>query len=271
MPAIAFYLDAPLQSWGASSKFQYRETGAFPSKSAVVGLVAAALGIDKHAPDEAERLAPVAGLRFTAVKLPKAHPARAKKLLDVNRLTDFHTIGGGYTPKDSRDTTSWEAMMCNHKASGGIKKSKGSPGTVITRRSYLTDAAFAAILEGSDEPLLTRIRDALLNPVWGVWFGRKTCLPATPLTPTLASDREAALQTLLTALPGREPVPLNGFEYQEECATASPGDGSYSQSDQPIAFGQHHGPVPAPYRARTIRPQRPSSVHEPKSGDETTN
>lgn len=249
MPALAFYLDAPMQSWGASSKFQYRETGAFPSKSAVVGLVAAALGIDKHAPDEAEHLAPIATLRFTAVKLPKAHPSRPDHPLDINRLTDFHTIGGGYDKKGPPA----EKTSIPRKASGAPF------GTVITRRSYLTDAAFAVILEGPDEPLLDRIRAALLDPVWGVWFGRKTCLPATPLTPSPGADRDAALHSLLDALPHHKPAPLNTLEHQEESETSTPGDGTYAQSDQPIAFGQHHGPVPAPYLARTIRHHRPIS------------
>ena len=54
MPALAFYIDAPMQSWGAASKFQYRETNPFPTKSALVGLIASALGIDKHQPNEAQ-------------------------------------------------------------------------------------------------------------------------------------------------------------------------------------------------------------------------
>lgn len=245
MPSISFYLDAPMQSWGTSSKFQYRETGAFPSKSAVIGLVAAALGIDKNRPDETAQLAPICNLRFTAVKLPKPHP--------VNRFTDFHTVGGGYTPKDGRDSTSWEAMMCNHKASGGIKKTSGSPDTVITRRSYLTDAAFAAILEGNDEALLKKIQLALLDPVWGIWFGRKTCLPATPLTPTIANSPQEALDALLQIIPGLENQSLENCEYQAEVQPGATFDeGIFFQSDQPTAFGAHQGPVPAPYQARGI-------------------
>ena len=37
-------LAAPMQSWGRRSRFGYRDTGIEPSKSAVVGLLAAALG-----------------------------------------------------------------------------------------------------------------------------------------------------------------------------------------------------------------------------------
>jgi len=234
MTALAFYIDAPLQAWGLTSKFQYRETNAFPTKSAIVGLVAAAMGIDKHRPDEAEHLRPLAALSTTVVKLPKER-------IPTTRLSDFHTVGGGY----DKSASLREKMSIPKKASGAAF------GTVITHRSYLNDAAFAVLLTG-EEATLKKVQAALENPVWGVWFGRKACLPASPLTPTLDSDREAALAALLTRLPGREPAPLEAFEYQEDSE-----NGVFHQSDQPVAFGRHHGAVPAPYRSRGLRHHRP--------------
>ena len=53
--ALAFVLDSPLQSWGVDSRYQQRDTAAFPTKSGLLGLLAAALGIDKNAPEEASR------------------------------------------------------------------------------------------------------------------------------------------------------------------------------------------------------------------------
>lgn len=251
MPALAFYIDAPMQSWGASSKFQYRETNRFPTKSAVVGLIAGALGIDKHQVNESEQLRPIAELQLTVVRLHKSK-------IDPSRFTDFHTVGAGYKPINGSDKSSWQAMMCNHKASGGVKKTNGIPDGVITHRSYLTDASFAALLQG-DEKTLQSIHSALLDPVWGIWFGRKTCLPASPLTPTLGDDRQDALNRLLEALPGMEPAPIQSFEYQEEVVADGDADGIFYQSDQPVAYGAHHGAVPTPYRARGICQCRPNS------------
>lgn len=248
MPALAFYIDAPLQSWGASSKFQYRETGSFPTKSALVGLVAAALGIDKHRPDEAMRLRPLATLAATFVRIEKQQFSPAKKPILNSRLIDFHTIGGGY----DKNASSAEKNSIPVKASGAPF------GTVITRRSYLCDTAFAAILQG-DEAILAEVQAALLNPVWGIWFGRKTCLPASPLSPLIADSRQAALDALLEMLPDSSPMPLDQFEYQEEVRAETPVKGIFYQSDQPVAFGQHHGPVPAPYRSRAIVQHRPTS------------
>ena len=121
MQALAFYIDAPLQSWGSTSRFNYRETNRFPTKSAIVGLIAAALGIDKHSESETTALAPVAGLKLTVVRLEK-------KAKPSSRFTYFHTVGGGYDKKKL-----WEKMSIPHKASGAPF------GTGITRRSYLTD------------------------------------------------------------------------------------------------------------------------------------
>jgi len=235
MAVLSFYIDGPLQSWGASSKFQYRETNGFPTKSAIVGLVAAAMGIDKHGVDETGQLKPLVASSFSVVKLPKP-------IAPVTRLQDFHTVGGGYDKKAS----------LYQKQSIPVKASGAPFGTVITRRSYLGDAAFAVLLESEDDAFLEQVHAALLNPVWGVWFGRKSCLPATPLSPQIADTRQGALDALLSFLPDWEAAELECFEYQEEVEK-----GGFFQSDQPVAFGEHHGAVPLPYKSRGVYHYRP--------------
>ena len=239
MQALAFYIDAPLQSWGSASKFQHRETNRFPTKSAIVGLIAAAMGIDKHSDNEAAKLAPIVNLKLTVVRLEK-------KAKPSSRFTDFHTVGGGYDKKKL-----WEKMSIPHKASGAPF------GAVITRRTYLTDARFIALLEG-DLEVLTQIETALKDPKWGIWFGRKTCIPASPLSPIIKDSKETVLEAMLDFLPGKSPAPLETFEYQEEIKKSPEAvDGLFYQSDQPIAFGKHHGAVPAAYRARGVLQKRP--------------
>ena len=44
MATLLLRLAAPLQSWGADSKFEVRKTNREPTKSGVLGLLAAALG-----------------------------------------------------------------------------------------------------------------------------------------------------------------------------------------------------------------------------------
>lgn len=49
MSTLLLRLAAPLQSWGINSKFEYRFTEKMPTKSAVVGMLAAALGLGRDA------------------------------------------------------------------------------------------------------------------------------------------------------------------------------------------------------------------------------
>ena len=61
MATLLLRLAAPLQAWGADSKFETRKTGREPTKSGVIGLLAAALGLRR---DEREALLRLTGLRF---------------------------------------------------------------------------------------------------------------------------------------------------------------------------------------------------------------
>lgn len=61
MSTLLLRLAGPMQSWGTDSKFDVRRTEREPSKSGVIGLVAAALGIQRQ---DTESLKKLAGLRF---------------------------------------------------------------------------------------------------------------------------------------------------------------------------------------------------------------
>lgn len=243
--ALAILLDGPMQSWGASSRFTRRETEAFPTKSALVGLLAAAAGIDKHAPDEAEKLSPLSALRLTVYRLPRA----SGKF--VQRLSDFHTVGGGYDARAS----AFDKMSIPRKASGGA-----SANAVITQRTYLTEARFIASFEGAADTIAA-VHRQLENPVWGVWFGRKTCLPAMPLTPSLGEDFHSATRVLLDQLrkweqatrrssipPDLNPIHLERWEEPAGNQTAA---GDFYLHDQPVAFGKRE------FHSRPIRHSHP--------------
>jgi CRISPR system Cascade subunit CasD len=62
---------------------------------------------------------------------------------------------------------------------------------VVTHRQFLLDARFGVLLSGDDVEVLTRAAEAVRNPVWGVWFGRKCCVPARPLFAGGPLDTEA--------------------------------------------------------------------------------
>lgn len=225
--ALGFVLDAPLQAWGVESRFQRRGTGIHPSKSALLGLLAAALGIDKHDPAEAVRLEPLRVLRLTTCRVPRGVSDGTDGL--AGRLTDYHTIGGGY------DTGTDRGYLSTPRKAGG-----GPFGTVVTQREYLTDAVFVAILTGPRTTLEAASR-ALENPVWGVWLGRKCCPPATPVRASVSPDVQSALDRCLKNLA----LPPTGLTQLDRCLElhrgdpgAQAGEAVDAAPDDPVRFGQ---------------------------------
>jgi hypothetical protein len=83
---------------------------------------------------------------------------------------DYHTVGAG---------------IGIVKADGkGIKRTGGGksdpPETLPTRRYYLCDASFLVALQGHPD-LVQLVADALQDPHWPVYLGRKCCPPSMPV------------------------------------------------------------------------------------------
>lgn len=82
MKTILLRLAAPLQSWGYDSKFDRRGTARTPTKSGVIGLCAAAMGISR---EDKEKLKSLASLKFgvradkPGVLLRDYHTAKSEK------------------------------------------------------------------------------------------------------------------------------------------------------------------------------------------------
>ncbi len=76
MAVLLLRFAAPLQSWGADSKFETRRTNREPTKSAVIGMLAAAVGLRR---DQTEELGKLNNLRF-GVRVDK----------EGELLVDFH-------------------------------------------------------------------------------------------------------------------------------------------------------------------------------------
>ena len=62
MATLLLRLAAPLQAWGSGSKFNIRSTEREPTKSGVIGMIAAAMGIQRN--DDPHKLDPLNALRF---------------------------------------------------------------------------------------------------------------------------------------------------------------------------------------------------------------
>ncbi len=150
MSTLLLRLVGPLQSWGTTSRFDQRDTGKEPSKSGVIGLLAAALGIDRENWLDLEPLTRLAmGVRHDRPGVLKC---------------DYQTAGCAAT----------DSII---KADG----SQAKDGGVVSRRHYLADAAFLVGLDGPDRDLLMRVYTALSDPVWPLFLGRKSYVPSESL------------------------------------------------------------------------------------------
>jgi CRISPR system Cascade subunit CasD len=132
-----------MQAWGTQSHFGHRDTGREPSKSAIIGLLCAALGWSRDHPSE--DLQALTDLRM-GVRVDREGIIRR----------DFQTAGMGGI---------W-------KVSGGVKRD-----LVLSDRYYLADAKFLVGLEG-DADTLQALQTALQNPVWFLFLGRKAFIPS---------------------------------------------------------------------------------------------
>ena len=99
-------------------------------------------------------------------------------------MTDYHTVGARYDKEDP-----WQKRMIPTTADGKPR------GTDLTHRDYLSDSVFGAVLSG-DDALVAEMAAALENPVWGVWLGRKSCIPTEPVFAGVFDSAEAARAAL---------------------------------------------------------------------------
>lgn len=167
MGVLLLKFAGPLQSWGVTSRFVERKTRHEPTKSGIVGILAAALGRRREEPiDDLANL-------MVAVRIDQ--PGRFE--------SDFQTAHPRrYSTKDERWIFS--------------KTAKGTTESLpLSRRYYLSDAIFVVGVEAEDERLST-FADALLHPRFPLYLGRRSCPPSEKLLLDLrqGTDLMRALQ-----------------------------------------------------------------------------
>lgn len=200
MSTLLLRLASPLQSWGIDSKFNHRGTECFPSKSAVIGLVAGALGICRDGD-----LNDLSSLRF-GVRVDK----------EGGLLKDFHMV---------HEEKYWEKQDPKYLH--------------LTYRYYLADAVFLVGLEGNED-FLKVIESALSHPVFPLFLGRRSCPPEGKLLLGIRDKTllEALREEpwLVSAWARRTKAPkihLRIFTDADETSS-----NSYLQRDFPLTFNQ---------------------------------
>lgn len=150
---LVLKLDGVMQSWGGHTYEDFRHTEMIPTRSGLLGLLAACLGIDRKDAEGQETLA--SSLQI-AVRVEKP----------LQRIKDFHTVS------DAR------------KVDGKVNKFP-----VVSQREYIvsgdtrTGPAFAVLLHAVPDAhySLDDIESGLKKPVYTPFLGRRSCPITRPL------------------------------------------------------------------------------------------
>lgn len=187
---VVFRLWGPMAAWGDIAVGERRGTWGRPSRSGILGLVAAALGIERRDVSAHDRLE--AGIGF-AVRVER--PSRP--------LRDYHTAQSPTSYKNSRWPTRRDELDPENDLN-----------TILSERSYLVDLDAIILIwcrDGAEVPAIAEIAQRLAEPQFALFLGRKSCplgLPIKPhvferLTPIEALVAYDAVSTTERAIPDR--------------------------------------------------------------------
>lgn len=210
MATLLLRLAAPMQSWGVDSKFETRQTLREPTKSGVLGLLAAALGCRRD--------------QLPGALLELKMAVRVDQ--EGRMITDFQTAHGIAADEMGRILRQPDG-----------KRRPARNRDFVTTRQYLCDAVFVVALEHEDEQWLGELADALRTPAYPLFLGRRSCPPTLPLVLGItAKDRRSALN----ACPWQAAEHYrrkHGTQLLRVLADAEPGSAARpSRRDVPVSF-----------------------------------
>ena len=153
-----------LQAWGGHTYEDYRPSHIFPTRSAVVGLLGACLGITRQQQQQLKKLSDSFELTVLAnpryVEQRHFSGERKARKMTLQKITDYHTV------LDAR------------RADGGKRDD-----AIVSRREYLCDAEFTLALafkDSADYDLATVV-SAIKKPKYTPYLGRRSCPLQRPL------------------------------------------------------------------------------------------
>lgn len=185
MEFLVFQLHAPLSSWGEPAVGEYRGTHVRPSESALMGLLAAALGLSREN-DEAH--AALRGGYGFAIGIQS----------DGDMLRDYHTaqVAPRAALRGRPQSTRKDELAVPPK----------DLTTILSTRDYRQGAASVIAVQALDDAPhgLDVLAEALRKPHFVLYLGRKSCPPAAPLYPQIVTAGSAleAINAYLEHLAG---------------------------------------------------------------------
>ena len=176
---LLFSLYGPWCSWGEVAVGEIRPSELRPTRSALLGLLGAALGFRRHQEEELAELAQA--VRFAVLTLS---PGTIQE--------DYHTVQTSVPGRHQRFTTRLDQLA----------GPRSDLATVLSRRQYRANA-FYRVAVAATAPCfsLERLQEALRRPALVLSLGRKSCPPALPLAPTVV-ETETLKEALERASPG---------------------------------------------------------------------
>ncbi|KEQ16234.1 type I-E CRISPR-associated protein Cas5/CasD [Endozoicomonas numazuensis] len=188
MNYLLFRLYGPMASWGEIALGENRHSASYPGKSAILGLLGAALGIRRG--DESSQQA-----------LAQDYSIAVKQVSAGGFLMDYHTA---QAPKNEAKGFHFRTRRDE------IVLGKKPLGTVLSSREYRTDALAIVAIRASEQAYwsLQQLQQALLKPMFHLYLGRKACPLAAPLQPELMEA-----EGFLKALTDYQPKELLSREY----------------------------------------------------------
>lgn len=168
---LTFQLCASLGAMGEFAGHERRGSLTWPGRSALIGLMGAAMGV--------RRDGDFSGLDSLRMAVAVFAPGTV--------LRDYHTIETVPSAAAKHPQSRPEALA------EARRKRKGN--TTITMRDYRCDPVFGVAVWGDG---LRAVHDALRHPVFPLYLGRKSCPLAAPVDPALtaAETPEQALTGL---------------------------------------------------------------------------
>lgn len=169
MEGLVFQYAGPIASFGTVATGEHRRTEASPTKSGILGLVGAALGVDRK---DAEFFA----------RAHKSLGFASRTEGNSTLFTDFHTV---QTLKEV------QAKRIFPRTRADAMQAEEGLYTTVTRRDYVSDvyARIALWTRGSSDPLLSEIEEGLRSPVFSLYLGRRACPPMLPFHPQRVAGR----------------------------------------------------------------------------------